>query len=86
MVVPQVDVIPPLIRQQAGTIQPIEENLEPCSSITFPFVPSRHGRFATATALKKDLLILESISLSHLSSLSGANAMHPKVELGLGVS
>jgi hypothetical protein len=57
----------------------------PCASVTVLFVPSCNRRFSLAAVVKKDLLIMKPILLSHLSSISGADAVHPKVELSPGI-
>ena len=61
----------------------ITESHAPC--ITIPYVQSCHSNFVLAAAVEKDLLIFESILSGHLSSLSGANVMCPKVEPDLGI-
>jgi hypothetical protein len=42
MVIPEADVISPFVCRQAGTIQPVREYGEPCTSGTVPFIPSRY--------------------------------------------
>jgi hypothetical protein len=49
------------------------------------FVPSHHRRFSLAAVVEKDLLILEPILLSCLSSISSADAVRPRVKLSLGI-
>jgi hypothetical protein len=69
MVVPSADVIPPLVRRQAGTVQPIGKDQKPCAIGTVSFIPSRHGGYVLAAAVEEELLILELIPTSHRASL-----------------
>ncbi len=81
MVILEANIIPPLVRRQAITIQPIWEYPKPCASGgTVLLIPSRHGRFVPAAAVKKDLLILEPIPSSRQASLGGARTMSPRVK------
>jgi hypothetical protein len=84
MVVPEADIIPPLVRQQAGTIQPIREDEEPCTCGTVPIIPSCHKKVVPAAAVKEELLGVKPGFPCRLSGLGGAVAMRPKVEPGPG--
>ena len=66
--------------RQAGTIQPIWEHRKPCTSGTVSLIPSRHGGFVPAAAVKKDLLILEPISPSRRACFGGAHTMNPRIK------
>jgi hypothetical protein len=70
----------PVDRRQAVTIQPVLEYRKPCASGTVLFIPSRHGWFVPAAAVKKDLLILEPIPSSRRASFGGAHTMSPRVK------
>ena len=63
------DILPPLVCQQAVTIQPIWEYQKPYNSGTVLLIPSRHGGFVPDAAVEKDLLILEPIPSSRQASL-----------------
>jgi len=72
VVVPEADVISPFVCQQAGTIQPVWEHGQPCTSGTVLFVPSRYQGVMPASAVKEELLVNEPRLPCRLSSLDGA--------------
>jgi hypothetical protein len=84
MVVPEADVISPLVRRQVSTIQPVREDGEPCTSGTVPFVPSRYRGVVPAADVKEALLVHEPKLPCVLSGLFRALPVHSEIE-GSGV-